>query len=64
MRLRWNAHVRHSLAEVLKKVADRGGFVLGLLGWSEKSVAIVLVMTLWWVFHQVLAHLLLATEAE
>lgn len=62
MKLRLNAQVRHSLAEVLKKLADRGGVVFGLLGWASSSGTVLVGMGIWWVFLQALAHLLLAIE--
>jgi hypothetical protein len=68
MKIRFNKRVRDSLAEVMKSVATYGsvGFTL-LLGEemlkAERAWAFV-VITVWYLFMQALAHVILACEDE
>lgn len=64
MKLRLNERVRHSLADVLKKLADRGGTVFALLGWLADSGLILVGVSVWWLLCQTAAHLLLAIEDQ
>jgi hypothetical protein len=64
MKLKFSREVRMSAATEIKKVSTYGGIGLGALGFAAHSPLVLIGSGVWWLFCQVVAHVLMSIEDE